>query len=90
MAEVERKQTKVVQSEDVIGMLMGIEDGVNDSHILSQQLLAQVWGCVDQEVAFRQTDYCGTASAFIARIITAANLAATADGRDSNGRAGSQ
>ncbi len=48
MAEVEREEAKIVEAKDVVGVLVGEEDGVDDADLLAEELLAEVGRGVDQ------------------------------------------
>ena len=50
MPQVERKQPQVVEAENVVGVLVGIEDGVGDADFLPQELLPQIGRSIDKQI----------------------------------------
>ena len=46
------ERTQVIQTHDVIGVGVSVEDGVEPRDTGAESLLAQVWGRVNQDVSF--------------------------------------
>lgn len=90
MPEVELEEAEVVESEDVIGVLVGVNHRVHDTDAFAEELLAQVGGGVDQEVAMREAENGATSRALIFWIASRADGAIASNRGDSDGRAGSE
>src|SRR5262245_29031216 len=54
VAQIERQQPQVVEAENVVGVLVGIEDGVNQPDFFAEKLLPQIGRRIDQQIALRQ------------------------------------
>ena len=57
VAQVVGKQPQVVQAEDVVGVVVREERGVDDADLLAQQLRSQIGGRVDQQIALGQAQH---------------------------------
>src|SRR5437867_10697931 len=55
-AEAFGKQPHVIETKEVIGMVVRIQDGVNEPDVFPQKLQPQFGGRVDQQVALRSGD----------------------------------
>src|SRR5487761_260036 len=74
----------------MIGMFVGVEHGVYQANLLSQQLGAKVGGRVDEQISLRQAERQAAAQTAVARVVAAASLAATADHRHADRSAAAQ
>ena len=54
-AKDKRKQSQVIQSKDVVRMLVRIQNRVHNSDAFAQQLSSQVGRGIDQQIATGQT-----------------------------------
>ena len=45
---VETQRTEVIEAEHVVGVSVGVKDGVNFTDIFAQRLLAEIGGGVDK------------------------------------------
>ncbi len=80
----------VVEAEDVIGVGVGEEDGVDAADVVAEDLGAEVGGGVDEDVAAFVLDQDGRAEAVVVRIGGVADGAGAADGGDAGAGAGAQ
>ena len=83
----------LVEPEGVIDMVVCIEDGINPGDVLAEDLLAQVWGGVDEDdaidaVRVSELDGGAGACAVVARICGGAGGAIACDDGDACGGAG--
>src|ERR1019366_7318082 len=89
------QRPQVVDSEDVVGVSVRIEDGIEVRDLFAQRLLAKVRRAVDHDVAgivlrITVADQHGRASAPVVRILRTADSAVAADGGNSHRRAAAQ
>lgn len=90
MAEPKRDQTQVVESENMVGVLMGVDDRVDQTDPFADQLDPQIRRGVDQHRASGQPDRDRTAGAVVPRIVALTNLAIASDRRDADAGPGAQ
>ena len=69
---------------------MGVNDSMDDSDFLTEQLRSKIWRSVDQQIALGQTENGATAGPVVAGMVALANLTGAAESRDANAGAGSQ
>lgn len=84
MPKVELEEAKVIESEDVIGVFVGVDHRVNDADAFAEELLAEVGGGVDQQVALREAENGAAAGALVLRIASRADGAIAANRGDSD------
>lgn len=83
LATIKKVETpQFVDAVDVVGMMMGVKDAAHMLDIRVQALLAQVGGCVDQQVVISVLEQDGGSQAFVMRILGLAYLAGAAHGGD--------
>jgi hypothetical protein len=82
--------TKIVESCNVIVMIMGIEHSIERLHIICEHLLAEISACIDYDVSSIGLDQHAHTETFITRIIRAACLAIASDHRNSGGGASTE
>ena len=90
MAQVEREQPQVVQSENVVGMGVCEQHAVHDPDPLAEQLGSQVGRRVDEQVPTGQSGDHGAARPLVAGLAAGADGAITPDHRHTHGSARSQ
>ncbi len=90
MSKIELKKSQIIKTEQVVRVLMGIDNGVDDTNLFAQQLLAQVGGRVNEQIALGQTEYGATASPLIPGMVAPADVAIAADRGYADGRSCSQ
>ena len=83
----------LVEPEGVIDMVVCIEDGVDAGDVLAEDLLAQVWGGIDEDdavdaIRVGELDGCAGAGAVVAWVCGGAGGAITCDDGDACGGAG--
>jgi hypothetical protein len=71
----------VIETENVVGMVMRINDCMDAVDARTQQLQTNLRGCVNQQIALRGTDHDRAAATLITRIGRAASFAITAQQR---------
>ena len=74
----------------MVGVLVRVQDRVDDADSLPEELLPEVGWRVDEQVALRQADEGGAARPLVARVAAGADFAAAADRRHSDARSRSQ
>ncbi len=70
---------QVVEAEQVVGVVVREQHGVDDADALAEQLQAQLGRRVDEQIALRRADEDGAAIAVVARVGRAADGAVAAD-----------
>src|SRR6185369_8292154 len=90
MAQIKRKQPQVVETENMVRVLMRVCDCVHDSHALAEELLTQIGRRVDEQIAFGQADQGRAPRPLIFGIAAAAYFAWAANRRDADARAGAE
>src|SRR5512146_548738 len=80
----ETERTEVVETENVVGMPVSVEDGVNAVNTFAQGLRAEVGSGVNKDAMALPLDHDGGAGAAVMRIGGPANVAGAADGRDAH------
>ena len=80
----------VVETHDVVGVLVGEQDGVEPVDLGAQGLRAEIRRGVDQDVAPAVADQDGGPQAVVARIVRAAHIAMAADSRHTHTGAGAE
>jgi len=80
MAQIELKQPQVVQSEEMVGVLVREEHAVDDANLLAKQLGSQVGWRVDEQIPPRQTENDGTTRPLIVGVRAGAHLTVATDG----------
>jgi hypothetical protein len=80
----------IIQAEEMVRVVMRKENGVDGPDFLAQQLQAELWSRVDQDIALGCADEDGATVAMIARIRGEAYGTIAADHGYSNRRAGTQ
>lgn len=90
MAEPERKQTQVIESEDVVSVLVGVNHRMDDSHAFANQLGPQIRWRVNEQRSARQPDQDRASRALILRIRTLADVTVASDSRYADAGARSQ
>jgi hypothetical protein len=88
--QVKLHQPQVVETEDMVGMLVRVKDRVHDADLLAKQLLAQIGRGVDEQVAAGQPQNRTAPSTPVSWIWARANVAAAADHRHANAGAGAE
>jgi hypothetical protein len=78
-AKIKLLQPQVIQSKNVVGVLMRIQHGMDHPNLFAQQLMPKVGRGIDQQVSAGQPKHCGTAGASVLRIVTMTYLAAAPD-----------
>src|SRR5262245_8600788 len=76
--QVEGKQPQIIEAENVVGVLVRIDDGMNDPDSLAQQLLPQIGRSVDKQVTLWQAHDSGAACSLVARIGAGTDFTRTA------------
>ncbi len=90
VAEGVGKQSQIVHTVQMVGMFMGIDDGMHHSDIFSQQLISHVGGGIDQQISTGQSEDRARSSPFVLGVIADAYLATASDGRHAEARAGAE
>ncbi len=88
MAEGERAQ--VVHAEDVVGVVMGVEDGVNLGEVLAESLRVEVGAGVDEDRVVVESELDGGSGAAVARVGGGADGAGAAERGDAHAGAGAE
>ena len=81
VTKIKLKQPEIVESSQVIGVLMRVHHGIHDSNFFTQQLLPEIWRSIDQKIAFRQAQNCTGSGPLVTRVIALTDVACTADCR---------
>ena len=89
-AQVVREDSQVVQAEQVVGMIVRIERGMDPPDPLAQQLPTQVGGGVDQQVSAGQPQDDARPRAAVAWVAARASVAVAADHRHADRSAGAE
>ena len=84
LAEVEG--ANVVESQDVVGVAVGIDDGVQAFQAVAQSLKAEVGGSVDDHVMVRAREQHGRPGAVVVGILRTANAAMATQAGNAHGR----
>lgn len=84
MAEVELEEAEVIESEDVIGVFVGVDHRVDDADAFTEQLLAEIGGGIDQQVALGEAENGATSGALVFRIASRTDGAIAANRGDSD------
>src|SRR5260370_12023625 len=84
-----RERAQIVDSEDVVGVRVSVEYGIELRDFLAQRLFAKVWRGVDQDVAgmvvrITVADHHGGTGAAVARVGRAADGAVAANRWDTH------
>ncbi len=90
MAQVEREQPQVVQSENMVGMGVCEQHAVHDPDPLPEELESQVGRRVDQQIPTGQSGDHGAARPLVAGLAAGTHGAITPDHRHAHGSARSQ
>src|SRR4029079_4632613 len=90
MAQVKLEQPQIIETKDVVGVLVRETPRVNNADALPQQLLPQIGWRIDEQIALRQTNQRRAARALIARVATDANVTGATDRRHADARSGSE
>ena len=80
----------LVESEDVIGMAVGVEYGVETAHVFAERLLTKVGSGINENGVLVVFEQDGGPSAPVSGIVGGADFAVTADGRHAHGGATAQ
>ena len=88
--QVKLEEAEVIETEDVIGVFVGVDHRVHDADAFAKQLLAKVGGGVDQEVALGETEDGAAARPLVLGITSGADRTIAANRGDSDRRAGSE
>lgn len=80
----------IVETDDVVGVVMGEEDGVGASDTASDALKPEFGCCVDQDVVLAEVEDGADACAVVARVGGGADGAITGDHGDAVRRAGAK
>ena len=80
----------VVEAEDVVGVAVGEEDGVEFGDAGAEGLVAEVGRGIDDDIAVVVAQPDGGAEAVVTRVGGGADVAIAADGRDADGGAGTE
>jgi hypothetical protein len=51
-SEFERKKPNIIKPMQMICMLMGVKNCMHQRNLLPKQLMAQIGGCIDEQIAF--------------------------------------
>ncbi len=89
-AETKRKQTQIIQSEQMVGMLVREEHTVDEGNFLSEQLRTQIRWRVDQDRSGGRVDRDRTTSSIVSRIVALTDLALATDRWHANTRTSTQ
>ena len=81
---------QVIEAEQVVGVVVREQDGVNHRDLLAEQLQPQLRRRVDEDVALGQADQDGAAVALVARVGGLAHGTVAADHGHADRRAGAQ
>jgi hypothetical protein len=73
-------QPQIIQTKNVVGVFVRVQNRVGDADLFAQQLLSQVRWCVNQYIARRQAQYQTATSAAITRVIAGADSAVATNG----------
>ena len=87
MPQVLREDPQIVQPEQMVGVLVRIEDRVNQADVLAEQLRSQVGGRVDEQIALGQSEDDAASRSPVLQIGVPAGFAAAPDDRDAVRRA---
>ncbi len=82
--KLKREQSKVIQPEYVVGVLVRVDNGMNDRDFFSQQLCTQIRRGVNQQVPLGQLEDDRASSPLVARMIATTNLTGTPQGGDTD------
>ena len=74
--QVVGKDPQVVETEEVVGVLVGIDHGVDQPDLLAKQLHAQIGGGVDEQVPARKAEHDTAPSSLVLGIPAQAGRAA--------------
>ena len=88
LAEIEGAD--VVEAEDVVGVAVSEEDGVEFGDADAEGLVTEIGRGVDDDVFVIETDPDGGAEALIARVVRGADVSIAADGWDADTGAGAE
>ncbi len=84
------ERADVIEAEDVVGMTVRVDDGVEAVDAGAQNLGAEVGRGVDDDITVARGDQDGRAKAGVAGISRVADGAGTADGGNAGTRAGTE
>lgn len=89
-SEILRKKPGVVETEEMIHMIMSIGDGMNPAHLGAEKLNPHLGGRVDDQVPRRELEEDARAGPLVPGVVGVANLAVAAEDRDTRGCSASQ
>ena len=69
------ERANVVEAEDVVGVGMSVQNGVEAGNVFAEGLLPEIWSCVDDDVAGIVGEQNGRAGTPVAWIGGAADIA---------------
>ena len=85
--EIFGEEAGVVEAEEVVDVVVGVGDGVDESDVFAEELEAHFGGRIDQEVAEGKAHEDAGACALVAGVAGGADLAVAAEDGDSRGGA---
>lgn len=88
--QIELEKPQIVESHDVIRVLVGVGHGVDQADFFSQELGSQVRRRINKQVSLGKACNHATAGSLITRVTASAHGAAASEGRDTDGSARSE